>query len=58
MEILETVNRRFKGRKVYLIDRLPICLELSDKENAALYGKKECANEGQGQSDSRRQADA
>lgn len=26
------------GQKVYQIDRLPICLELSDGDHAALYG--------------------
>ena len=58
MEMLETVNRRFKGVKVYLIERLPVCLELSDKEKAELYGRKERDDEEQGQSDSRRQTDA
>ena len=58
MEILETVKRRFKCAKVYLIERLPVCLELSDEEKAELYGRKERDDEEQGQSDSRRQADA
>ena len=52
MEILETVKRRFKGRKVYVIDRLPVFLELSDKAKAELYGRKEKRSESSEQSDS------
>lgn len=52
MEILETVKRRFKGRKVYVIDRLPVFLELNDTAKAELYGRKEPQSESSGQSDS------
>ena len=36
--LLREILRRWRGQKVYRIDRLPICLELSDGDHAALYG--------------------
>lgn len=41
MKLMKPVLKFFRlwnGQKVYRIDRLPICLELSDGDRAALYG--------------------